>query len=345
MASEAITRLPNHTSFDTLLANLGREVPSIEMNAIMSAENFGLAVAAASAGLGACRPNCDYATRKSQFDAKFKEANNQLGRLAAYLVTPQGVKRLSVDAMYTWLRNAQSHATRTGQTHLTRTAEQQTQYAQGVNVSMQQTAQTGRQGGIEQSSQQAQQELVARDQASAPSFTTKISNFFTSTPAAPPPRPLAARPPVAPSAGSPCGMPWSSSPKKDEFLAYIRDYPNKPTGAAAQQQLMCQLWANFASRQGQPSAPPPPSGPNFTDMAAGISSILAPLATVGAGAFQSQQQANLARMQARASTPAPSYGPQPQYYPPPSSGNNTLLIAGVAGGAALLLIIVVLAMR
>lgn len=92
-----------------------------------------------------------------------------------------------------------------------------------------------------------------------------------------------------------------------------------------------------------PTPPAAPSGPNFTDMAAGISSILNPLATAGAGIFQSQQQANLARLQLRQQAPA---APQvPMYMPIPSGGNNTLLIAGVVGGAVLLLLIVVLATR
>lgn len=115
--------------------------------------------------------------------------------------------------------------------------------------------------------------------------------------------------------------------------------PPPPIGTTAPSQPQAQ-----PQSQPQPQAPPPPPRPNFTEMAAGISSILAPLATVGAGVFQTQQQANLARLQARQAA-APSYGPQPMYMAPPASGNNTLLIAGVAGGAALLLLIVVLAMR
>lgn len=83
------------------------------------------------------------------------------------------------------------------------------------------------------------------------------------------------------------------------------------------------------------------SGPSFTEIASGISSILNPLAAAGAGVYQSQQQAQLAKLQLKQQV-APST--MPIYFPQPTS-SNTLLIAGVAGGAVLFLVIILLAVR
>jgi hypothetical protein len=88
----------------------------------------------------------------------------------------------------------------------------------------------------------------------------------------------------------------------------------------------------------QPSAPPAPQGPSVAEITGGIASILNPLATAGAGIFQAQQQAKLAKAASRGQGSGPGF--MPMYIPPPKS--NTGLIIGIVGGVAALLVIVVM---
>lgn len=83
---------------------------------------------------------------------------------------------------------------------------------------------------------------------------------------------------------------------------------------------------------------PPPAASQGPSVAEGIASILNPLATAGAGIFQSQQQANLAKLAARAqasSAPTTVFVPQ-------AAPSSTGLIVGVVGGAVVLLLVVVM---
>jgi len=89
----------------------------------------------------------------------------------------------------------------------------------------------------------------------------------------------------------------------------------------------------------KPQATSQPQSTNFTDIAAGISSLLNPLATAGASAYQAQQQAKLAQLQLRQQPGAgagsfmfPGFSPAPK--------DNTILIVSIAGGAAMLLLII-----
>lgn len=160
------------------------------------------------------------------------------------------------------------------------------------------------------------------------------------SPPAPAPAPTAS----APTSQSPCGMPWQSSPRKQEFLNYVKNYPNKPADAAGQQQLMCQLWHNFSARDSASQAPAASTGPSFVDITTGVASILTPLAAMGAGIFQTQQQVKLQKdLLKQQSQAAPQY--MPIQLPAASAQDNTILIVGLVGGSAIFLLLLVLLMR
>lgn len=148
-----------------------------------------------------------------------------------------------------------------------------------------------------------QQELVAQEKREQGSVVQAVKDWFSPPATSPPPATISPPTPTAASSTTTTSAPTPTT---------------RVTTPQAQQTQ--------------------PTSGGFTNIAAGISSLLNPLATAGASAYQAQQQASIARAMLRAGqTPPPS---SPLFFMPQQQQSNTPLILALAGSGIVFLIVV-----